>query len=87
MSFLSGKYLALTIGDVEIDLSRSKDDTTSTTNLMGVVRAADDETIKLDKTFAASLSPDVVAIIPAGLSISIKNVLYFSTHFYQSMDY
>ena len=73
MSFLKDKYLALTIGDIEIDLSRSK--IKNSTNLMGVVRAGEGKSFKLDKAFVQSLSSDVADVVPSGLSIDIKNVL------------
>jgi hypothetical protein len=87
MSFWKDKYLALTIGEVEVDLSRSTDDSVppNTSNLMGVVRASDGNTFKLDQAFAESLfskPADKIAvgnIFPEGLTIDIKNALVAET--------
>lgn len=83
MSFLSDKYLAITIGDVEIDISREKKTATKSpgsgsspkpaTYLMGVIRGADEKTLILDKSTITGMSKDVGDLVPEGLTINVKN--------------
>ena len=71
------KYLAITIKGIEIDLSRSSktlgNDEKKTTSILGLVRPADKNTLKLDKAFVSGLSPGAGALVPEGLSIEIMD--------------
>ncbi len=71
MGFLSDKYISISIEGVEIDLSHSS----ATSSLMGVLRAAKGDSLTLDAALVSSLSPELGAIVPSGLSLAIDDVL------------
>ncbi len=80
MSFLDGKYFAITIGDVEIDLSRAEDPSDATKyNEAAVVQPAPYESLVIDQALVNGLSTDVGALFPSGLSITIKDVSFSKT--------
>lgn len=73
----NNKYIAITIDDVEIDLSRASNN--SQHQLMTVIRPGQGESLVLNQAFVASLSADIAAFIPSDLSIEIKDVLVASS--------
>lgn len=80
MSFLKDKYLAITIGEVELDIGRktvpaSTTAGTKNTYEMGVIRPAEGYQLTLDKSTVTNFSPDLGSVFPSGLTIDIKNAL------------
>lgn len=79
MSFFENHYLAITIGEVEIDLSRAKDTKTSTPtdkkyNEVVVLQPAPNEQLVLDKDTVSNFSQTLGNIYPSGFTIDIKDV-------------
>lgn len=77
---LSGKYICITIGDVEIDLSRSKKTVTkpkagSEVNILGIIRPAPPNQLLLTHSVVEGLSSDLAEFFPEGLSINFKNAM------------
>lgn len=76
MSFLEDHYLAITIDDVEIDLSRAKNKAKTAVNEVAIVQPAPFETLTLDQALVNELSTELGDLFPSGLSITIKDVSF-----------
>jgi hypothetical protein len=76
MSFFDNKYLAIQIGDVEIDISRATNTTTTPniTTLVSVIQASDEEAFSITDILTQELpsETDLIALIP---NIKVKDLL------------
>ena len=75
MSFLDNKYIAINIGGIEIDLSRSSGGTP--VRILSVVRGSKTNPLTLDKTTLSKITSDPIinGLLPNGLSLTINDVM------------
>ena len=67
------KYLAITIGGLEIDLSRSS--TPKTSQLLAAIRASNGQGVRLDSSLLRKISPAIADIAPDSLSLTVKEIV------------
>jgi hypothetical protein len=77
VGLLDNKYLSITIGDVEIDLSRESvgDPTKPEHNIVSVIRGGESNPFTLDEDFINSFSCEMASLLPNNFSITVKDVL------------
>lgn len=69
------KYLAITLGDLEIDLTRSSEG--SPVKLLGALRASGQQLLTLDQATIAGMTSDpaIAELIPEGISLTVNDIL------------